>query len=220
MTDILPFIEPEIEKTIEALNNKEFLPDPIMGVHFSRQVSLASSAYKRHGYILERALLEVLKARDGLTVWRDDAFQVCQTADALVTSAIKDHKSIEDAHIGYALGTRGLQVDVVVFNEAAKTISAYEVKRGFGNHDSGKRRNMNRDALCTKVLLRDYGKQRGCLAEKSYSHVVFYYGKMSVRPPIGISGTNLDEHFGFPVYEQLERVNARFKERLFQILSR
>ena len=66
MIDILPLLEPELEKTIDSLNRTEFAPDPIAGAHFSRMVSLLSSSYKRHGYILERSILEAIKAQDGV----------------------------------------------------------------------------------------------------------------------------------------------------------
>lgn len=219
MIDILPLLEPELEKTIDSLNRTQFAPDPIAGAHFSRMVSLLSSSYKRHGYILERSILEVIKAQDGVQAWREESFGVSNTADMLVASAIGDPPSIADAHLTYSPGQRSIQVDVIMYREADKSAAAYEVKRASGYHDAGKRRQMLRDALCVKVLLRDYLKQRGLDVKKTSSHIIFYYGKMSVGPPMGLRGGALDEHFGFPVVEHVEKVNARFKERLFQILS-
>jgi hypothetical protein len=58
MPTLVELLEPVIDATIQRLNNKVFLPDPIAGPHFSRIVSVMSSAYKRHGYIIERAILE------------------------------------------------------------------------------------------------------------------------------------------------------------------
>jgi len=55
---VLDLLKPEIEKTIKGLDSKNFPPDPIAGPHFSKITSVMSSAYKRHGYILERAILE------------------------------------------------------------------------------------------------------------------------------------------------------------------
>ena len=68
-------LDPLIDATIERLNDKVFPPDPIAGPHFSRIVSVMSSAYKRHGYIIERAILEQLKTRPGLTVWTTRSFR-------------------------------------------------------------------------------------------------------------------------------------------------
>ena len=52
------------------------------------------------------------------------------------------------------------------------------------------------------------------------SHVIFYYGVMSVPRPFGIKGSELDEHFGFPIRDAVEAVNDRFRDRLFSILTR
>ena len=60
---LVEVLDPEIEATIHRLNAKKFKPDPIAGNKFSRIISVASSAYKRHGYIIERAMLEVLATR-------------------------------------------------------------------------------------------------------------------------------------------------------------
>ena len=54
-------VTPIVDETIKALAKVEFIPDPIAGVHYSRTTSIVSSAYKRHGKILEFALRESLR---------------------------------------------------------------------------------------------------------------------------------------------------------------
>src|ERR1700738_412516 len=73
---VLDLIGPEIEKTIKRLDTMRFDPDPIAGPHFSKITSVMSSAYKRHGYILERAILESLRLCPDFEVWHDPIFQV------------------------------------------------------------------------------------------------------------------------------------------------
>jgi hypothetical protein len=85
MPTLVEVLEPEIEATIQRLNDKVFHPDPIAGPHFSRIVSVMSSAYRRHGYILERAIVEQLKTRPELTVWTDPEFQVPHNADLIAS---------------------------------------------------------------------------------------------------------------------------------------
>jgi hypothetical protein len=46
---VLDLLKPEIEKTINGLDLRNFEPDPIAGPHFSKITSVMSSAYKRHG---------------------------------------------------------------------------------------------------------------------------------------------------------------------------
>ena len=78
---------------------------------------------------------------------------------------------------------------------------------------------MLKDALCVQVLLKSYGKQRGLDPSSAFSHFIFYYGKCSIPKPFSITGAELDEHFGWPIYEAVEEVNKYFQSRLFPILA-
>ena len=57
MSELIEKMTPLIEETVERLNQKEFRRDPIGGEHFSKIVSVMSSAYKRHGFILKEQFL-------------------------------------------------------------------------------------------------------------------------------------------------------------------
>src|SRR3954465_2778513 len=87
-------LDPLIEATINRLHRKRFDPDPIAGAHYSRVVSIISSAYKRHGHILERGILERLKKAPHLKVWNDPIFHVPTNADLLAQGCIKNPASI------------------------------------------------------------------------------------------------------------------------------
>jgi hypothetical protein len=119
----------------------------------------------------------------------------------------------------YSQGDRTLQLDAIVFNKNTGILSAYEVKRGFGPHDTGKRGAMLRNALCVQVLLKYYAQQRGYQPNKAFSHVIFFYGKCSIPKPFAITGAELDQHFSWPVYESVDEVNKYFASRLFSILA-
>jgi len=54
MPSLVNLLKPEIELTIERLKNKKFKSDPIGGEHFSKIVSLMSSAYKRMDLFLKK----------------------------------------------------------------------------------------------------------------------------------------------------------------------
>ena len=71
MGAVLDVMLPEIERTIKKLDAMSFDPDPIAGPHFSKITSVMSSAYKRHGFILERSVLEALKLCPHFEVWTD-----------------------------------------------------------------------------------------------------------------------------------------------------
>jgi hypothetical protein len=209
----------EIENTIKRLDSKAFDPDPIAGPHFSKITSVMSSAYKRHGYILERSILEALKLCPHFEVWRDPIFEVPSAVDHIVAGSIGEPTKLIGTDYPYSAGQRTLQVDALVFDKNAGTLRAYEVKRGSGFHDSGKRRSMLRDTLCVQILLKHYGKGRGIDANSALSQIIFYYGKCSIPKPFSITGAEMDEHFNWPVYEAVDEVNKYFQGRLFAILA-
>jgi hypothetical protein len=68
-------VTPVVDLTISRLASQRFLVDPISGEKFSRQTSIISSAYKRHGAILEVAIRESLRESNRHQVWREDAFK-------------------------------------------------------------------------------------------------------------------------------------------------
>ena len=216
---VLDLIGPEIEKTIKRLDTMRFDPDPIAGPHFSKITSVMSSAYKRHGYILERAILESLRLCPDFEVWHDPIFQVPSAVDHIVAGSIADPTKLIGTDYPSSAGQRTLQVDAFVFNKNTGVLGAYEIKRGAGLHDSGKRRQMLTDALCVQVLLKSYGKQRGHDSNSAFSYVIFYYGKCSIPKPFSITGAELDQHFSWPINDSVEEVNRYFQGRLFAILA-
>ena len=218
MGTVLDLLTGEIEKTIQRLDAKQFTPDPIAGKNLSRITSVTSSAYKRHGYILESAILEALKLCPHFEVWPDDKFHVPPAVHHIVDGSFAEPTKLLGTDYPYSAEGKTLQVDALVFNKNTGSLEAYEVKRGTGPHDSGKRREMLRAVLCVQILLKSYGKQRGLDVKETSSHVIFYYGKCSIQKPFAITGVELDEHFGWPVQEQVEEVNLYFQQRLLSIL--
>jgi hypothetical protein len=219
MGTVLDLLIPEIEKSVVGLDAKQFDPDPIAGPHFSKITSVMSSAYKRHGYILERAILESLRLCPHFEVWRDPIFQVPSAVDHIVAGSISEPTKLIGTDYPYSDGQRTLQVDAIVLNKKTGTLGAYEIKRGSGRHDSGKRRSMLRDTLCVQVLLKSYGKSRGHENNSAFSHIIFFYGKCSIPKPFAITGAELDQHFEWPVHDAVDEVNKYFQGRLFAILS-
>jgi hypothetical protein len=219
---VLEVLKPQVDATVEALAAVEFRPDPIAGTLFSRMTSVLSSAYKRHGPIIERAIVECLNQSDRYTVWTVDRFGVQQQASTTVAAAGNNPDTLANTHLPYVgdhAGDSHLQIDAVVFDHQTGIVSAYEIKRGNGHFDAGKQRSMKRDALIAKVLLRGHCAGRGHEAVDSRAHIIFYYGIRSIPAPLGIIGQELDEHFGLPVWDEVENVNAYFRSRLFEIIS-
>src|SRR4029450_12383563 len=188
---VLDLLKPEIEKTINGLDLRNFEPDPIAGPHFSKITSVMSSAYKRHGYILERAILETLRLCPHFEVWNDPAFHVPSAVEHIVDGSIAEPIKLIGTDYPYSEGQRTLQVDAVVFNKNTGTLGAYEVKRGAGLHDSGKRRSMLKDALSIQALLKHSRKQGGYDPKSAFSSFIFFSGKCSLPKPFAITGVEL-----------------------------
>ena len=104
----------EVDAPIERLALKRFATDPIIDERYSRITSIVSSAYKRHGAIIEHALLVALTAAPHLQVWPDPIFRVSPEADMLAGS---DSSALGTSlRYGADNFTRTLQVDVLVYN--------------------------------------------------------------------------------------------------------
>ncbi len=119
----------------------------------------------------------------------------------------------------YGERERAVRVDILVFDEARHSLNAYNVKRGNGSYDGGKRRIIHEELIRTQMLLSDYGSKTGFVAETSHAYIIFYYGLLSLPPPLAITGDDLDEHFQFPVREAIEFVNAYFVARLSELIE-
>jgi hypothetical protein len=164
-------------------------------------------------------MLEALKLCPHFEVWRDQIFQVPSAVDHIVDGSIASPTKLIGTDYPTSEGQRTLQVDTIVFDKNTGGLRAYEIKRGHGLHDSGKRRSMLKDILCVQVLLKSYGKERGLDVKEAFSHIIFYYGQCSIPKPFSLTGPELDAHFGWPVYDAVEEVNKYFQTRLFSILS-
>src|SRR4029077_13295660 len=148
------------DETIRALAKVKFVEDPIAGVRYSRATSIISSAYKRHGRIIEFALREGLRESNRHTIWNEGVFKVSREADALANT--QDFDACRQTTLPYGNSVRTLQIDMVAFDSADESIRAYEIKRGNGQFDAGKIRSITRDLKCIQVLLKSYAEFWKC----------------------------------------------------------
>ena len=223
MSKLIEIVADDIQLTIQKLKEKKFKVDPIGGPQFSRVTSVMSSAYKRHGLILEKAVLQRLKQCTHLEVWEEKNFHVSKRADHMVVSTLDAPQTFVFDQIRYSeksKDSRVIQIDVVVYDDRRKRLSAYEVKRGNGAHDASKKRSMLRDLLCTQVLLGSYGRYKGFKKlQVASSHIIFYYGECSINlPHYTLKKEDLDDHFNFSVIKEVEEVNNYFRQKLNELL--
>lgn len=211
-------MRPTVDDTIKKLGAASFREDPIAGRKYSRTTSIVSSAYKRHGPILHKALLERLKDCARLRVWTEDDFKLSHESLREVRVAERIDALLQ-TQLPYGDRERSVRVDILVFDDASRSLRAYNIKRGNGSYDGGKRRAIHEGLVRTQMLLSDYGRKVGVDPESSNAHIIFYYGLLSLPPPLAISGDILDEHFDFPVHNAIELVNDYFVASLSALIE-
>jgi hypothetical protein len=210
-------VAPVVDDTIRALAKVKFVEDPIAGARYSRATSIISSAYKRHGRILEFALRESLRESNRHKVWHDEAFRVSHEADVLAQT--QDWAECRQTTLPYGNSFRTLQVDMVAYDSADESIRAYEIKRGNGQFDAGKIRSITRDPKCIQVLLKSYAELSSLKPTSAESKIIFYYGVRSIPRPWSLVKGESDEHFGFPVVDKIEQANDYFRTQLHALLE-
>ena len=218
LDSFLEKLRPLVDDTIEKLGETSFREDPIAGRKYSRATSIMSSAYKRHGQIIDRALLERLKECSRLRVWNEPEFKLSHQS----LGALQLNDRIEPllrTALPYGDRERTIGLDVVVYDEESKALTCYNVKRGNGSYDGGKRRIIQGELMRAHMLLEDYGRGIGLDPSRSHAHIVFYYGVLSLPRPLAITGDELDQHFAFPVKDAIEAVNEYFISRLHQLVE-
>src|SRR5262249_61109235 len=121
-------VGPGEDATIAALARSRFIEDPVAGVKYSRATSIISSAYKRHGKILETAIREGLRDSNRHRVWSEDAFRVSTAANALVNSfvGVGGEEQCRQSGLPYGDRARTLQVDMMAYDAADKPIRREE----------------------------------------------------------------------------------------------
>lgn len=218
MSQTLDEVRPLVDATLKRLATRKFREDPLLGADYSRRTSIAASAQRRHGHIIEAAFRCRLAHVPGLRVWETNDFAVSAVADGIV-NAEKDRLNLLKTTVPYGDQSRRLQVDAFVYDENRSTLASYELKRGGDHHDAGKTRSMFRDLLCTQVLLKSYGESLGLEVKSALSYIVFYYGRGTIPKPFSLTRDDLNDHFGVDVRSAIEEVNAYFREQLMALVA-
>lgn len=215
---LLDRLIPLIDETIRKLAQTKFRLDPLGGRKYSRATSIVSSAYKRHGVLLGQAIIERLKECAHLRVWTESGFKLSTESDAL----FRQHDYIEKC-LGFALpygeAERTIPIDMMVYDKRSETLRSYNIKRGNGSYDAGKRRLITEELVRTHMLLKSYAQLHGLRPNSVGAHIIFYYGVISIPPPFSFAGDQMDEHFGFDVSAAVEAANEYFRRQLYELIE-
>jgi hypothetical protein len=219
--DLAPYMarmSPVLDATLGRLAATRFRADPLSGARYSRLTSIIGSAYKRHGQILGRAILERLKDSSRFSVWTEDKFALSPASRAALERQLPPI-AYRTLALAYGEGERTIPVDLIVHEPAARRIRAYNVTRGNGVYDAGKKRAVVGEALRTQMHLADYARSHGLSIDIAEAYVISYYGLRAAPEPYSLIGNELDDHFGFAIRNAVETVNNTLRRGLHRLVE-
>lgn len=223
MHSVLEEVRPIVDATITKLSSAKFVIDPIAGEYFSRVTSVVSSAYKRHGGIIEIALFHAISSHNALQAWSRVPFYVNGQASTYVeNSSVKTEagrRACLETSMPYRQEGSRYEIDILYFDHRTDAIVALEVKRGNGQFDRGKRDSMIKSALTIRTLLRSYAEAQGWRARSVESRILAYYGVPRFPPEIYLRGDDLDHFIAPGVQASIEEVNDYFRAQLYRVVE-
>ena len=206
-----------VDGHLQSLRRVRFTPDPLFPTHSLRR-QIEGSAIKRHGGLIEAAIIEALTLEADYQLWNEPRFYISTAADHVVQS--QEPKEIALTHLPYGHECRSLQIDLMAYSRSRRRLGAYEIKRGLGRHDSSKLRSMRRDLFAVQTVLASYGiRERRVIVDEAISRVIFYYGARSLPAAWSLVGAELDEHFGCCIRRLVEEMTDYFRVRLEDLIE-
>jgi hypothetical protein len=139
-------VKPLVDETVRRLGIKSFPDDPIAGRRYARATSIVSSAYKRHGKILEAATFEHLRDNNRLSVWSDPTFAISGAAEGLVHNSTRSDcsrlqrqernaRSLGEGHrLVYGVAGSARDADGMLVSEASTPGDPFHANAWCGAH--------------------------------------------------------------------------------------
>lgn len=186
----------------------DFETDPILGPEVSPLVSRASSLQKRHGFLLEFAIVCALRHSGRFVVLPGTEIPITAAADSLASL------SSADALAGIELPheppfVRNVTLDLVVVDRERGWAGGFECKRGRGKCTSRLLRPIVRDLEATGVLLTSYLQGRGFeTVGSTVTGLIDIYGGSRAPDHLVLNLADLDAFFGVPVSPVIDEMNA------------
>lgn len=193
----------------------EFPADPLIAPALSRAVSCIGSVVKRHGGLIELSLAGALTASDRFIVLTNVALPLTKGAIQLLDARNSDENLARIKLSADSEASGIVNIDLVVVDPEAGWAGAYEIKRGNGTTEHGKRRPTVRKLRAARLVLASYVRQLGYgEIESVTSAVIDYCGASGFDPEFTLTREQLDGHFGVPVVATVEAMTAALSAEL------
>jgi hypothetical protein len=199
----------------------DFPVDPIVGPDLSRAISIIGSVVKRHGSLIEMGIAGALIASDRFIVLTNVALPLTKGATQLLDAKNAD-EDLGKIRLSADSEAEGIvNVDLVVVDPDAGWAGAYEIKRGNGVTEHGKRRPIVRKLKAARLVLASYIKQAGYgPVEKVTSAIIDYFGGSGFDSEFTLTREQLDLHFGVPVAATVDAMTETTRDTLRAELPR
>ncbi len=197
----------------------DFPVDPIVGPDLSRAISIVGSVVKRHGSLIEMGIAGALIASDRFIVLTNVALPLTKGAIQLLDAKNAD-EDLGRIRLSADSEAEGIvNVDLVVVDPDARWAGAYEVKRGNGVTEHGKRRPIVRKLKAARLVLASYVKQAGYgSVDEVTSAVIDYFGGSGFDSDLALTREQLDLHFGVPVAATVDSMTETTRDTLHAAL--
>lgn len=206
-TPALAIVQAAQRAVAQALE-ADYRPDPILRPEISRVVSVATSAAKRHGPLIERVIGNALE-RGGLTVLRNRSIPITRGALALTDSP--DYSQFVGRQIAFDENDviDSVDADVIPIDEANRWAGAFSIKRGGGATESRKRREGARQLRAANFILASWLRKQGYREiETAVVGVIDFFGQSGFVKDLTIDRSGLDSFFGLPIVEDVDQMTA------------
>lgn len=193
----------------------DFPIDPLIGKDLSRALSCIGSVVKRHGALIELGVGGALVASDRFIVLPNVTIPLTKAATQLLDARNTD-ATLSKIKLSADSEAAGIvNVDLVVVDPEARWAGAYEIKRGNGVTEHGKRRPILRKLRAVRLVLASFVEQLGYgPIETTTSAVIDYYGASGFDAQFTITRDQIDGHFEVPVVATVDAMTATVRDTL------
>ncbi|WP_296738987.1 hypothetical protein [Mesorhizobium sp.] len=193
----------------------DFPIDPVIGPELSKSFSIINSVVKRHGLLLQKSLADALAASGRFEVMTEVALPITEAANDLLTSQNSDRDLAKIKLKADSNTVRMVTVDLIVVDTESGRAGVYDVKRGNGATESGRRRPIELGLRASRLVLASFLSKHGMEGINSVtSAIIDYYGGSGFSKELKLTRDELDEHFGVPVVETIDAMTAELNRAL------
>lgn len=209
-------IAPFCSEAMKRIGQKNYGLDPLLTPEQSQFAGVINSAMRHHGILIEKAILECLLVRPDLAVWSEPVFRLSHGDTNYHKAATIEGSAF--AALPYGDGDakhRAVQVDLIVFDRTSGVIRAYSIKRNHEDTISAQNLQIVRSLL---ISYAEVVKELKPTSAEAWT--ISYYGAPSTKGGTWrITRGELDQHFGCPIAEEVDRATATYRADLQTILN-